>query len=683
MIMGIRSIAWAIALTSLVGLPANADDKTAVPVHKVMLFSSGVGYFEHQGQVTGDTRTELRFKSEQINDLLKSLVLEDLDGGTIGSVVYPSQDPLSKTLGSFQVDISDNPPMAEIMRRIRGSAVTLHAQGQSLRGTVLGVEKHHIKPDGSDVTLDHWIVTLITKDGIRPVALSDVQHVELEDASLQSELQQALAALAQARDQDKKPLTIDFQGQGDRRVRLAYVVSTPVWKTSYRLIMPAEDSPTGYLQGWAIIENQTDSDWNDVALSLISGRPISFIQDLYEPLYIERPVVQPELYASLRPQVYEENLARGEGGRGGKRKARAKAAPAAVLADIAMEMDGDGSAGALFGGTPMDPTRSVAAAVESGKIGELFSYTVPHVSLPRQRSAMIPIVTREIAIDRVSIYNRNTLAKHPLNGARLTNNTGNHLLQGPITVFDGGGYAGDARIEDLPPDQNRLFSYAIDLELAVDDTIKATEEIVGGKIVGGVLEMSAKQRNIRTYAIKNSAARDRRVIVEHPLRHDTELVDTPAPSEKTAQLYRFDRAVAAGKTDTLTVTEERVTRSRIAILPTDASSLLIYVRNTALPKSVRDALQRIIEKKRGLSEIERQIDEARSQIGEITTEQERIRSNMRTVDKNTSYYNRLLKKLNDQETDLEAIRVRIQELEDDRDARRKAFEQELKDLHIG
>ena len=60
-----------------------------------------------------------------------------------------------------------------------------------------------------------------------------------------------------------------------------------MWKTSYRLILAEKPA----LQGWAIVENQTDNDWTDVQLSLVSGRPISFIQDLYQPLYIPRPWV--------------------------------------------------------------------------------------------------------------------------------------------------------------------------------------------------------------------------------------------------------------------------------------------------------------------------------------------------------------------------------------------------------
>src|SRR5581483_43499 len=83
--------------------------------------------------------------------------------------------------------------------------------------------------------------------------------------------------------------------------------------------------------GWAIVENTTEQDWNKVNLTLVSGRPISFIMDLYQPLYLPRPVVVPELFASLRPQSYDQSLEREEADfrAAGDRSNRAPMAPPA------------------------------------------------------------------------------------------------------------------------------------------------------------------------------------------------------------------------------------------------------------------------------------------------------------------------------------------------------------------
>jgi hypothetical protein len=300
----------AVAASGAADQPAPATD---VPVKRVVLYSSGVGYFEHAGKVVNDGRAELRFRTEQINDMLKSLVLQDLGGGTVGAVVYPSQNPLAKTLKSFQVDISANPSLGELLNQLRGAEVVVEGAGEEITGVILGLEKVE-KPVAEGQPVRVWMLNLISGGLIRAVELGGLRRIELVDEQLQAELNGALTALTQARDQDKKPVHIEFRGQGERSVRMGYVIETPIWKTTYRLVMPEDDSDTGYLQGWAIVENQTESDWSDVTLSLVSGRPISFVQDLYQPLYVKRPVVQPELYASLMPQQYDDGLAGGMAG---------------------------------------------------------------------------------------------------------------------------------------------------------------------------------------------------------------------------------------------------------------------------------------------------------------------------------------------------------------------------------
>jgi len=210
-----------------------------VPVRQVVLFSSGVGYFEHFGTVSGNGAAELSFKTQQINDILKSLVLQDLDKGRITTITYPSQDPVAKTLRSFQVDITSNPALHDLLEQLRGAQVTISLGGENANGTILGVEKKQRPVGDKDKgqVVDAWYVNLLTGGTIRQVPLDDVRDVQLQDPKLREELTKALAALAAARDQDKKPVQIHFEGRGDRRVRIGYVVETPVWKTSYRLLV--------------------------------------------------------------------------------------------------------------------------------------------------------------------------------------------------------------------------------------------------------------------------------------------------------------------------------------------------------------------------------------------------------------------------------------------------------------
>jgi hypothetical protein len=303
---------------------------------------------------------------------------------------------------------------------------------------------------------------------------------------------------------------------------------------------------------------------------------------------------------------------------------------------------------------------------------------VGNVSLPRQRSAMIPIVTDDVQAERVSIYNLNVMPRNPLNGAIFKNTSGKHLLQGPITVLDAGAYAGDARIEDLPPDQSRLLSYAVDLKMQVSaENRQESSDVQSGKIVKGILEVTRKQVFKQEYVVSNKADEERALVIEHAFRPQWKLVDTPAPYETTDKLYRFREKVAAGKQLKFTVTEETIVSEALAILPMDLGQIEIYRQNGKIPEKVRKVLAEAVRMKTVMIDTERQIAERQRSLKEITAEQDRIRANMKTVGENTEYYTRLLKKLNDQETRIEKMQADIEELQGKLQQQRKTLEDYL------
>lgn len=669
---------------------APAQAAATVPVNKVVLFSSGVGYFEHAGQVTGSAASELRFKTAQINDVLKSLVVEDAGGGRIASIAYPSQDPIAKTLKSFQVDISGNPGLGDLLTQLRGAKVQVNLANEQLTGTILGVEKRVTVVGERGDKVEAWVMSLMAGASVRAIALDDVRQLELLDPLLKAELEKALSALAQARDQDKKPVVISFVGEGQRAVRVGYVVEAPVWKTSYRLLLSDDPATKPKLQGWAIVENQTDNDWNEVTLTLVSGRPVSFVQDLYQPLYVPRPVVEPERYASLRPQTYGSALAAKESvgtfGNKEERRSRSAMAPAPSMEHgrpMAGEMALADEAGMDAAQPQMDASRGVTSVATAEKLGAFFHYTVPKVSLARQRSAMLPVVTDDIACERVSIYNLGVLAKHPLLGARLTNSTGKHLQQGPITVLDHGSYAGDARIDDVAPGGERLLSFAIDLEVTVQAEHRGSQStVLTGRLVGGVLEVKRRLVQSQDYVIANKGTSERALIVEHPIAHGWTLVDSPKPIETTDTLYRFRDAVKVGETKKLVVTQEKVEVEGIAILPSDDSTIEFYARTGEIPAGVREALGKAVVMKRAMAATAQQIEVKQARVIEITQEQERIRQNMKTVDQKSPYYQRLMTKLNDQETALDTLRAEIDQLRQQQQNQRKELEQYLANLTL-
>ncbi len=769
-----KVLAAQVAQPVRVPAPATAE----LPVTSVALFSSGVGYFEHSGTVRGTTSAQFRFRTAQVNDILKSLVLEDLDGGRVSTVTFASQDPLAKTLHSFQVDITGNPSVADLLTQLRGARVTLAVGAEQVSGTILGVETRAFTTERGERTTVS-LLNVVSAGTIRSIPSTSIQSFTLDDAALQRELMSALGTLSQARDQDRKPVTVAFTGTGQRRVRVGYVVETPVWKTSYRLLL---DDSASRMQGWAIVENQTESDWNNVSLSLVSGRPLSFVMDLYQPLYATRPTVVSNLFASLRPQLYESGISARiltgvvrDGGTGtpvpgatvripalnlqvvtddrGAYRLAGVSGPGPYAVDVsragyssahregvmlaqattaldvelfpgAMALDAVTTSatsdpttgtkmpmaitkldanqmpvpnfanGALTisgkvagvtitsqSGTLGDWTGGVTSQAQTGSLGELFQYVVKGVTLPRQKSAMIPIVTDSIAVERVSIYNASVLASNPLNGARIHNTTDKALLQGPVTVIDRGGYGGDARIDDVPAGQERLLSFGVDLETRIDNTLSATtDSIVGGRIVKGVLLVDRRMVSTRDYRIDNRGKTARTIIVEHPVRGGWQPSGDVQPFESTPSLRRYRIVVPPGQITTLHVSEESMRADRVALAMVDTEAVMYYLRTGAIPDEVRDAIAEVLRRRQAVTDADDSTRTRTEQIDEINVEQGRIRENMQTVRPSTDYYKRLLAKLGEQETLIERLQTERSTFQTAGDRARKALESYLSTL---
>ena len=353
--------------------------------------------------------------------------------------------------------------------------------------------------------------------------------------------------------------------------------------------------------------------------------------DLYNPLYVARPVVEPELFASLRPVTY-----RGAFGKEKEELARLKLnAPAAqpmpeagaaafagrsgASRNRALKDGGGTEEQAMLGdskladATPGDPrfgkdaaaelaqrlgTGSVGNAATAGALGDFFQYTIDHpVSLARQKSAMLPIVGKDVEGQKVSIYNQFVQARHPLLGLKFKNTSGAHLNQGPITVFEGSVYAGDTRVLDVQPNEERLVSYAIDLGTEVDPQVgPGTQKITSVKAVKGIVTTVTKVTEEKKYKIVNRSQTDRTLLIEHLNRTNQQfkLVDTDKPMEDTPEVYRFQTPVKAGETKTFTVKEEKDISSSLQLTNNSDDTIRYFINlaeaSPALKQKLTQAL---------------------------------------------------------------------------------------------
>jgi len=672
---------------------ATERDGTKLPLRRVVLFNSGVGFFEHFGRVEDDAKVVMQFRIKDINDLLKSMVVQDFDGGQVNTVNYASKDPVTKTLKTFAIDLTTNPSLAQLLQQIRGERVTLDAPN-AITGIIVGVETRK-KQVGEHQFIDVDLLNLLADEGLRSVPLESVSKIKLADPDLDAELRKALAVLATAHATDKKSVELNFLGKGARKVRVGYIQEMPVWKTTYRLVL-SDEAPL--LQGWAIVENTSEEDWNSVRLSLISGRPISFTMDLYEPLYVPRPEVELELYASLRPQVYGQDLA-AKAKEFAARRAAVPGAPPALAGRAARLREGKGDALALADrkaaerdaaaeeeqlGRTWNIAQGVRSVAQAGEVGNLFQYSIDNpVSLSRQQSAMLPIVNENVKGEKLSIYNPAVLAKHPLRGLKFTNATKLHLMQGPITVFDGGVYAGDAKIEDVPPGSERLISYAIDLETEVSTQSKShPEELLSVKIIKGTLQTSRKFTKTHEYTIKNSGAKPTKVLVEHPVDPNWTLVEPKKSEEKARDRYRFAVEAKPGEPAALVVKEERLETQHLALTNLDENTIVFYLRAAVVSDKVKAALKEVVQRKHALQQVIANRQQLEQRVREIGEDQARIRQNMAQLDRTSDVYKNYVKKFSDQEGQIEKLREQIQSLRDQETGLRKALDEYLMALDV-
>jgi hypothetical protein len=530
---------------------------------------------------------------------------------------------------------------------------------------------------------------------MRSVKLNDVLRVRFLNPVLDTEFKRALETLALSHDTQKKAVSLAFNGEGKRDVRVSYVVENPIWKTSYRLVLSNKKDGKPMLQGWAVVENASEEDWKDVRMALVSGRPISFQMDLYQPLYVPRPTVELELFASLRPPTYQAAMEKpgeaktppvptfGMAGAAPPAPAAARAVQeqqkqlreerGAYAKDLQKRMNDD-----------MELSKGVASSATAGELGDFFQYRIDHpVTLPRQKSAMLPIVQQDVEAARVSIYNQGVQAKHPLLGLRFKNTTGMHLMQGPITVFEGSSYAGDARILDIQPKDDRLISYAIDLGTEVEPIAKSVpDRITKVKINKGIVYQTTRVRQEKTYNIKNRSEHDRVVLLEHPFRADFNLVSKDKPAERARDVYRFELKVAPGQSASEEVIEEKDVLTSVTLTNSDDNQMRFFLSQPVISDAVKSALTQALELKGKADNTRRDIQQLEKQLKDITDDQARLRANLKEMPSTAEAYKRYLKKFDTQETQIEDFQKRIKALQDTEFTQRKSFEDYLAKLDV-
>jgi hypothetical protein len=632
-------------VSAMLAMPAE------LPVREVVLYKHGVGFFERSGRLGAGESARLDFNASEMNDVLKSLTVEDKGGGKISGLRYDAADPLGHKLAEFPFEIGDS-GLPGLLDRLRGARVELKLGNETLAGAIVNARSI---PGGDKQAERDQLNLLLDSGELRTVDLNAVSGLRFSDRKLQQQFKDYLGAIAEARSKDKRSVYIDSTDSKEREVTASYMIPSPVWKSSYRLIFGATGQPV--LEGWAIVDNMTGEDWTKVQLSLVSGRPISFVSQLYAPKYVTRPGAELADDAAARPVVHQGSFGVQSGAVGG--------VVGGLIAPRAMDLNA-AAPPAPMAKMEMAAPSSIVADAAARELGELFEYRIAQpVTIRKNESAMLPFLQQAIQSRKLLIYSDHS-SQHPTNAAELTNSTGKTLDGGPITVYDGGAYGGEALMETLKAGDKRLISYAVDLGTRVTEAFGSKQAIVREIHASrGMLTLKSAAEETRTYTTRNVDQKAKTLILEHPLRPGYTLL-SQKPTEKTAAAYRFEIPLAAGATQEFAVAEERVFDQSYAVSSLSPDAILTYLQNRNLNDAARRQLQRIADQKSKITANERDLQQVEAQTRDLNTDEDRIRRNIQSLNAVSGQQQQVqtyARQLDQHEQQLAALRDRQSELQ--------------------
>jgi hypothetical protein len=647
---------WArgVALAAIVAAgPAQAGD---LALKRVLLSTGGVGLYEYEAEVEGDATVEWKAPLDEIDDILKSLVVFD-DRGGVGGLDLPGPQPLAETFRNLPFTAQDLRSTPELLTALRGAEIEVGG-ARALHGRIVSVtQEREATPDGKALTTRHR-VALMTDAGLESFVLEQAESLRFADPSLRAALETALHAVAADSQKGSRALRIVSKGQGKRKLHVAYLAAAPIWKVSYRLVLGA-DPDKARLQGWATLENVSGQDWRNVDLTLVSGRPVSYRQALYRAYQVERPEAPLDLGPPLNPAE----------DRG--------AMPAPAAAQAENRTAGKMSAPPLRSAreTLLSPGAAAVAAQE-GETEVAFHLGQP-ASVANGRTLSLPILDALEPVARIALYDPNVDRRHPLSAAELTNGAKSALPPGIVTIYDetpgGVVYLGDSRLSATPAGEKRPLSFALDQKTTVAEDDSDKTELAEAHVAKGVLTLENVTRRRTVYHVK--ADEPRRLVVLTPELPGGKLTE-PSPKGVTQAegRWRVPFDVKAGEGQTFAVAQERRQTRLVALAGLDDASLAVYAKSRAVDAATRASLQKLAGLRGTQAEAERALGAVKTQIEAVIADQTRLKDLLGAVAAGSDLAKRYLGELDADETKLAALRATAAERETARDAARKAVE---------
>jgi len=667
-----------------------------LPIKRVILYSNGVAYIERRGFVNGNAQIDLSFKQSQVDDVLKSMIVLDLNQGKIGAVSYNSSAPASARTAEIPFSVEaqsgeNGGGISEVLSQLQGAKVFVSSTKGTATGSILTVEKR-IVPAEKDkpAATAHFLVVSSDTGEISSFDLADVRSVKLLDEGTTRDLNEFANATASTRRRDAKTITVTSEGSGQREMVVSYTIAAPIWKTTYRVVLDEAGKP--FFQGWAIVDNVSDEDWQNVQLSLVSGSPVSFIQNLQKPLYRYRPIIPIPDDLNLDPQVYDaeggtgygegngSSSGTGSGGGYGDGNGRGAAIPEVPSNYMGFQT--------TISDALVNEQGGVQTAATGSELGDLFEYRIDNlVTVSRNRSALIPIVQTKMDGERVSIYNEAARADRPMGGMMLTNTTPLTFEGGSMTVLDRNAYAGEALMERLKPKEQRLISFALDLGTRVSaESIGDRRPAQLIKVVDGTFQVHYFKTENKTYRLTNQTDREKVIYVEHPVRSGWGLSnETQKPDVVTDKYYRFRVTLAPFAKVDLPIVERQGLMDSYELSRITREQLELFVSRRYIDEPTRARLEKLIDLRSRIYQAGAKLKGFDDEVGRIEGDQKRLRENIESLAKTAeakTLIARYIAKAGEQETRLEEMEKERKAITADKERLERELAVEIKNFEM-
>jgi hypothetical protein len=697
----LASISWG-GLLSGQSSSSAADSAARLPVTRVILYKNGVGYFEHAGQVRDSQDVNVDFTTAQLNDVLKSLTVLDLGKGRITGVSYNSNAPLERRLGSLHLAVGENPTTAQFLDALRGARLEVRSGSETASGRLLSIDEREIPIKGDQkVTIDQ--ISIVSDSGeVRVFDLTPTTSVRVAEKDVNDEVGKYLGLVASTRDQDVRRMTISTAGDGERNLLVSYISEVPVWKSTYRIVIPNEGKPL--LQGWAIVDNTVGEDWKNVELSLVAGAPQSFVQELSQPYYARRPVVPLPQNAMITPQTHEATIEDGNarpagptmgvvggvpggipGQGGGIGGGVYRSAPVAMTKNAAVDITSASSIPRFDSRVAAESLEAATTTAQARDLGDLFEYRLQdRVTIRKNQSALVPILQARIDAEKVSVWNPSQSSV--LRALWLDNTSALTFDGGSFNVLEGDAFAGEGLMDPIKPGEKRLLSYAADLGVLVDAKQKAENQRVTRVFIArGMMTQSTQERQENTYTIRNRDASQRTVVIEHPARPGWKLTDDAKPAESSTSFHRFRLSVDPKKTETLLVKEYRPITNSYQLSNVTDDQIKFFLAQKMINPEIEQALRKVMTQKNSIAALDAEVASRKSKISGISDDQQRVRENMKALKgsaEEKALVARYVRELNEQEDHVQSLHREVADLQQKREAAQKTLNEMIEGLQM-